>query len=69
MKWIKTFLNFILGQIAKDIWVKVFQNVSNLSKGCLPQILLGPFWNILSHLMVVQNNILRIISGIIVRRF
>ena len=67
MKWVKTFLNFILSQFAKDIWVKVFKNVSNVSKGCLPQILLRPFLNILSHLMVVQNYIMRSISEVIVR--
>ena len=33
------------------IWDKVFKNGSSKSafKGCLPQILLGPFLNILSH--------------------
>ena len=45
----------------RSIWVKVFKNrpskicgtqpLKNF-KGCLPQILLGPFLNILTHLIV-----------------
>ena len=34
-------------------WVKIFKNGSSkIFKGCLPQILLGPFLNTLAHMQI-----------------
>ena len=50
-------LNFVLS--SSKIWDKVFKNgPSKIFKGCLAQILLGPFLNTLSHILhsrVIQS--------------
>ena len=68
LAWYWTFLQIITTNL-NIIWVKVFKNVpskicgrqqavhitSNFFKGCLPQILLGPFLNTLTQIWYWQN--------------
>ena len=53
MRWVKTFLNFILREFAKDIWVKVFKNGQSKILG--RQALKNLKWNLPKQTNITPN--------------